>query len=437
MLRRIIYHLMLLCCLFSSSAIFAQTKQPPDHFKKIMIVMFENMSYAEIKDEPTFKRLIEYTGNELDENGRLHALKQMGLKQDANGNGYAFFSQYYNNHSGGNVPSRPSQPNYIALISGSTHNINDDEVHDIQADNLMTELNDAGISWKVYAEDLPTSSHNQQPYLSTKLPPDLFYANIAAYQLNPNLSEEENDHYSHQYYVTEYHKLFIPYKELTSSACYIGGSYHGSNGYQRKHEPVISFKHIQEDANECRKIVNSAELANDVNQYPDVSLYIPNQINDGHNGELDKRVINANRFLSAMMGTDPKTGHPLPNASEAPFQKFMANDGLLIITFDEPSVTGNPDKTIYTLAAGNMISSGAYPDSTGNNSPICYPSIKKQDQYKQDKNGAYTPYQCNHYNLLKLIENNWHLRGLAERDTSTGYKYAYSLDQGLSNIWKS
>lgn len=369
--------ILFLSLLFSSTLVVANAIQghQPAHFKNIMIVMFENMSYAEIKNEPTFRRLIEYTGHQLDENGHLHLLHQLGLQQDSNGNAYAFFSQYYNNHLGGNTPIRPSQPNYIALVSGSIHDITDNENYDLDADNLGAELNDAGLSWKVYAENLPDSN------------------------------------------------------------CFINKSNEGTDGYQRKHEPLISFKNIQENAINCKKIVNSSHLINDLNSMPNVSLYIPNQLNDGHNGQLGDRIVNVNSFLSTMMGTDPTTGDPLPNAADAPFQRFMANGGLLVLTYDEPSVTGNPDRTIYTLLAGKMLTSNVYPTASGNNQPLCYPALDKQTAYPQDKNGQYAPNQCNHYNLLKMIETNWNLRGLANKDTSSGYKYANSLDHGLTHFW--
>ena len=128
------------------------------HFPNVMVVMFENMSYAEIKNEPTFKKLVEYTGNTLTSSGALVKMPRTFASQDGNGNGYAFFSNYYNNHSGGNLPSRTSQPNYFALTSGSVHHIYDNEMHDLTVDNLANELMEAGISWKVYADDLPDPS---------------------------------------------------------------------------------------------------------------------------------------------------------------------------------------------------------------------------------------------------------------------------------------
>ncbi len=49
----------------------------------------------------------------------------------------------------------PSQPNYVALFSGSTQRVTDNEPHDIAAKNLADELEAAGRTWHVYAENVP------------------------------------------------------------------------------------------------------------------------------------------------------------------------------------------------------------------------------------------------------------------------------------------
>jgi phosphatidylinositol-3-phosphatase len=46
----------------------------------------------------------------------------------------------------------PSLPNYLAITSGSTWGIRDDEFHRLPAGGLGTQLTDAGISWKAYME---------------------------------------------------------------------------------------------------------------------------------------------------------------------------------------------------------------------------------------------------------------------------------------------
>ena len=52
--------------------------------------------------------------------------------------------------------THPSLPNYLALVSGSTHGIRSDCVSCVvSARNLADTLEEAGLRWKVYAEGLP------------------------------------------------------------------------------------------------------------------------------------------------------------------------------------------------------------------------------------------------------------------------------------------
>lgn len=46
----------------------------------------------------------------------------------------------------------PSLPNYLAMTSGSTWGVRDDEFHTLPATGLGHQLTDAGISWKAYME---------------------------------------------------------------------------------------------------------------------------------------------------------------------------------------------------------------------------------------------------------------------------------------------
>jgi phosphatidylinositol-3-phosphatase len=52
--------------------------------------------------------------------------------------------------------AHPSQPNYLAVFSGSTHDVFDDDVHDISAPSIADQLEAAGRTWRVFAENLPT-----------------------------------------------------------------------------------------------------------------------------------------------------------------------------------------------------------------------------------------------------------------------------------------
>jgi phospholipase C len=47
----------------------------------------------------------------------------------------------------------PSEPNYIALASGSTNGVSDDGVHDLTAPSLFDEIGAAGRTWQVAAQN--------------------------------------------------------------------------------------------------------------------------------------------------------------------------------------------------------------------------------------------------------------------------------------------
>jgi hypothetical protein len=96
----------------------------PD-FKHVVVVVFENKeatSIAGSPDAPTFNALAHR---------------------------YAALTNY-------DAVAHPSLPNYLALVSGSTHGISSDCTDCIvRARSLADTLAAAGKTWKTYAEDLP------------------------------------------------------------------------------------------------------------------------------------------------------------------------------------------------------------------------------------------------------------------------------------------
>jgi len=118
--------------------------------------------------------------------------------------------------------ARPSQPNYLAILSGSTQGVSDDGVHDLDGKTLLDQLDAAGHSWRVYAENVPPG-------------------------------------------------------------CYLGASARngpdGEGVYARKHEPAISFLAISRNPARCGRIGNLASFAPTA---ADFNLIIPNLCHDMH-----------------------------------------------------------------------------------------------------------------------------------------------------------
>lgn len=60
--------------------------------------------------------------------------------------------------------ARPSLPNYLAMTSGSTWGITDNDYHVLPATDLGTQLTTAGISWRAYMEGLTDAGCMRSPY---------------------------------------------------------------------------------------------------------------------------------------------------------------------------------------------------------------------------------------------------------------------------------
>ena len=98
---------------------------PLPRFTHVVVVVFENHEASAIignPDAPTFNALARR---------------------------YAILTNY-------DAVAHPSLPNYLALVSGSTHGISSDCTDCVvRARSLADTLAAAGKTWKTYAEDLP------------------------------------------------------------------------------------------------------------------------------------------------------------------------------------------------------------------------------------------------------------------------------------------
>ena len=133
--------------------------------------------------------------------------------------------------------ARPSQPNYLALFSGSTHGVTDNEPHDLDAPTLADQLEAAGRTWAVFAENVP---------------PDC-------------------------------------YRDATAE-----GGRDGPGEYARKHEPAISFRSIADDPARCARIRDFTAFRPDA---ADFALIVPNLCHDMH----DCSVSDGDAFLAGFL----------------------------------------------------------------------------------------------------------------------------------------
>ena len=122
--------------------------------------------------------------------------------------------------------AHPSQPNYLALFSGSTQGVTDNDPHDVDAPTLADQVEAAGRSWRVYAENVP---------------PDC--SAVA-------LSSDGSD---------------------------------GPGTYVRKHEPAISFRSISGNPTRCANIQPFTAFDPAA---ADLSFIIPNVCHDMHDCDV-------------------------------------------------------------------------------------------------------------------------------------------------------
>ena len=212
----------------------------------VVIVIEENKSYSDIigsKHAPY-----------------LNALAQQG----------ALFTQSY-------AVTHPSEPNYLALFSGSTQGLDDDSCpHSFSGANLASELFNHGKTFGIYSESLP---------------------------------------------------------KVGFTGCQDGD-------YWRKHNPAVNWQgtNIPRFAN--MPFLLFTIVAGDYSHLPAVSIVVPNQKNDMHNGTV-------------------KEGDDWLKRNIAPYVYWaQSHNSLLIVTWDEDDGSGN--NRIPTLFVGPMVKPGRY-----------------------------------------------------------------------------
>jgi phosphatidylinositol-3-phosphatase len=140
--------------------------------------------------------------------------------------------------------THPSQPNYIALVSGSTQGIADDGSYDVTAPNLADQLEAAGKSWADFQQDYPGS-------------------------------------------------------------CFTGGSASGGpdgpGTYARKHNPFISFTAISADPARCANITDFSSFDPAA---ADFELIVPNELNDMHSASTAQGDAFMRSFVPRILQSD-------------------------------------------------------------------------------------------------------------------------------------
>jgi hypothetical protein len=163
------------------------------------------------------------------------------------------------------------------------------------------------------------------------------------------------------------------YAEGYPGNCFTGSS---DGRYRRKHVPFLSFIPIQRDPARCANVVGADQF--NPRTLPSFAFYSPDMDDDGHDTGLDVAVAWLRRFLDPILA-DPE----------------VMRNTLIEVTFDESKTYSN--NHIYTLFLGDMVRPG----------------------YVESK-----PYD--HYNVLRMVEDNFGLGTLAAND---------SVSSSITGVW--
>ncbi len=148
---------------------------------------------------------------------------------------YSLATDYY-------ATTHPSEPNYVAMVSGSTFGITDDGIHDLDGPSIFSQLATAGLGWRAYEQNVPGGC-------------------------------------------------------FTGASADAAGRLDGlgaSGSYVRKHDPAIMFTSVSGDPGQCAQIQPLAAF--DPGAAP-FEFITPNLINDMHDGT----VAQGNAFLAAFV----------------------------------------------------------------------------------------------------------------------------------------
>lgn len=181
--------------------------------------------------------------------------------------------------------THPSQPNYIALFAGTIEGVNGNVCPmSLTAPNLSSTLVQAGQSFIGYSEDLPA---------------------------------------------------------VGAVDCIAGA-------YARKHNPWVNWQSSSTNTVPAAQNRPLTDFPTDFSTLPTVSIIVPNQQNDMHDGSDPDRIQRGDQWLQSRV--------------ERYVEWAQTHNSLLIITWDEDN--GKSDNHIPTILVGPMVRAGRYGEPT-------------------------------------------------------------------------
>lgn len=217
--------------------------------------------------------------------------------------------------------THPSEPNYLAAVGGDYFSLDDDRFISMPANvsTIVDLLDTKNISWGEYQEHMPYTGY-------------------------------QGFNYSNQ-------ETF-------------------ANDYVRKHNPLILYESITNDADRLANIKNFTEFYVDLNgtTLPQYSFITPNMTNDGHDTTIKVAGQWSRDFLEPLLSNE-----------------YFMNDTLVVLTFDENDTYSVKNK-IFTILLGGVI----------------------PDELKGTTDSTF----YDHYSLISSVEANWDLPSLGRHDAT-------------------
>ncbi|KAJ7842566.1 phosphoesterase family-domain-containing protein [Mycena olivaceomarginata] len=236
-----------------------------------------------------------------------------------------------------NSLTHPSEPNYIAAMGGDFFGAADDNMYHIPTNitTVVDLLEDKQVSWATYQENLPTDASYTFMFSA------------------PNYASPESAPY--------------PY-------------------YMRKHNPLIIFDAISQNAERAKRIRTFNDFANDVvNGSLSQWIFVtPNMVSDAHDTTIDFAASFLEYWLLPLM-TDPRVN---------------GENTLILLTFDE-NHTSTEQNRVFALAMGTAI-------------PLNLRGTTDDTLYT-------------HYSAISTVEANWNLKSLGRQDTNATVSNVFSF----------
>ncbi len=286
--------------------------------------------------------------------------------------------------------THPSEPNYVAMITGSNQGINDDQpTHTFNVTNLVDQLESSGRSWNAYMESLPSVG-------------------------------------------------FTGFQYPANAALYVN-----------KHNPFVLMDDIRNNAARLAHIKPYTDLRSDLGSgsAADFSFIVPNQCHDMHGGVFITVAADTRDGTPCPYGStkDDPNDASLKQKADAFVQeavttimssKAWTGNSAIFVIADENDFTGNSATDGWESAAWccdspilpdgfQFLNSAGLPDGNvwhGQDGDFHYggglaPAIVVTTNGPR---GYVSNVPYNHYSLLSTIEDNWHLGFLGHAGDTAG-----------------